>query len=288
MPDNFPPIDPAAAPSPTALRVAVLRALHQTVDAPPIFVDPLAARILGPDGAALLDAHRASVADSARLRGTLAARTVVAESTLAAAFARGIRQGVILGAGLDTFAYRHGHASLRVFEVDQPAAQAWKRAMLRAAEIGEPDNVIFVTADLAGDDLFAALVAGGLDLTHPAVFAMLGVVPYVARDAILETLRSIGKRCARGSEIVFDYTEPFDSAPPPVRAAYAMVAERVAAGGEPWITFFAPDDLHSALRDRGFSALEDFDAAMLDARFIAGRGDALGIAPLVHVIRATV
>lgn len=277
---------PNRIPSPTALRVAALRALHQTVDAPPVFVDPLAERVLGQDSAALLESYQSTAAETARLRGTLAVRTVVAEETIAEARERGIRQCVILGAGLDTFAYRNTCADFHVFEVDRPSTQSWKRDLLRVADIDVPPTVSYVAVNFERDDLFGALVAAGFDRAQPAVFVMLGVVPYVAADKLLETFRRIASDSAQRSEIVFDYTEPLHNAPAAARASYEAVAKRVAAGGEPWITFFEPAPLRAALRDLGFAAVTDIDAAALGHRFCSGRTDGLCVVPLVHLVRA--
>ena len=275
-------------PSSSALKVAALRALHQTMDIPPVFLDPIAERILGPDAAGLLESYRPTTDNSARLRGTLAIRSVIAEETIADAMSRGIRQCVVLGAGLDTFAYRNTHPRLDIFEVDHPTTQRWKRDLLRRSEIGEPVSVRYVAADLDRDDLHALLSAAGFDRTRAAVFAMLGVTPYVARDSLLGMFGRIAADGGEGTEIVFDYTEPFHRAPAPVRAYYEAAAARLAAVGEPWVTFFEPDALALALKDAGFSRVRDLDAATLHKRFILGRADGLTISALVHLVQARI
>ncbi|MBE7220069.1 MAG: class I SAM-dependent methyltransferase [Caulobacteraceae bacterium] len=273
-------------PSPTALKVAALRALHQTAEVPPVFADPLAARILGSSAPDLLAAARRVAGETQRLRATLAVRAVVAEEVIAEAAARGVRQCVILGAGLETFACRNRDPSLRVFEVDHPATQSWKRGLLRETEIAVPASVRFVAVNLERDDLVAALADSDLDFAQPVVFAMLGVVFYLARDAVVAPLRRLAAACARGTEIVFDYTEPLDRAEPEARAAYEAAAVRVAAGGEPWVSFFEPAELQATLRDLGFARVDDIDAAALNARFCAGRTDGLAVASLLHLVRA--
>lgn len=273
-------------PSSTALKVAALRALHQTAEVPPVFVDPLAERILGRSATDLLDAARRVAGDTQRLRATLAIRALVAEAAIAEAAARGVRQCVILGAGLDTFAYRHRHPSLRVFEVDHPATQVWKRGLLREAEIEVPASVRFVAVDFERDDLVAALVDAGLEPAQPAIFVMLGVVFYLARDAVLATLRRLASACAEGTEIVFDYTEPLHRAEPDARAPYEAAAARVAADGEPWVSFFEPDEMQATLRYLGFARIEDLDAAALNARYCAGRTNGLAAASLLHLVLA--
>ena len=272
------------SPSPSALRVAALRALHQSVDAPVVFVDPLAVRILGPDSAALLEPYKTTAAETARLRGTLAARHVVAEEIVTDAVARGICQCVVVGAGLDTFAFRHRHAGLAVFELDHPATQAWKRSLLHGSGIEVPCSTRFVPVDLERDDLVAGLAGAGFDRGRPAVFMVLGVVAYLARATMLRLLAEIAS-CA-AAELVLDYTEPFENAPAPIRAAYEAVAARLAAGGEPWITLFETAALHQALSAAGFVEIRDLDAAALTRRFCTGRTDGLTIAALVHLLSA--
>jgi len=132
-------------PSATAHRAAERRAAHQLLDHPPVFVDPFAIPILGSQAAALLQSPAASQSWAARrLRAFLAVRSRFAEDQLARAVERGVRQYVILGAGLDTFAYRNPHGGLRVFEVDHPMTQSWKRTRLDAAQIAVPESVSYV------------------------------------------------------------------------------------------------------------------------------------------------
>ena len=273
------------SPSNTALWVAALRALHQTVDAPPIFVDPLAERILEsrPD---LLEAARARMVDTRRLRATLAARAVAAEAMIAEAVGQGIDQCVILGAGLDTFAYRHRHEGLVVFEVDHPSTQAAKHDFLRRADIPVGRSVRYVATDFVAGDLASALMSAGFECARPAVFVMMGVVPYLNPDTLMRVVDAISAGGAAGSRIVLDYTEPFDQAPPEVRKAYEAAAARVAAQGEPWVAYYLPETMHAALRDRGYAIVTDLDATALDARCCDGRADGLRVTPLVHVLQA--
>ena len=172
-------------PSRTAWGAAVHRAVHPVLDHPVLFDDPLAFPILGADRDELL----ASVPPRSRLRMFIALRHRLAEQALAAAYDRGTRQCVVLGAGLDTIAYRNDHADLRVFEVDHPATQAWKRE--RLAEAGIAEAATYVGVDFERDDLTARLVEDGFDATRPAVFVWLGVVPYLTRAAVAVTLRAI-------------------------------------------------------------------------------------------------
>ncbi|TBW40889.1 SAM-dependent methyltransferase [Siculibacillus lacustris] len=269
----------------TALGAAVHRILHRRLDRPPIFDDPFAEALLDDEGRALLAARAAEPERSVRLRTTIALRSRLAEDGLAAAIDRGCRQYVLLGAGLDTLALRRPVADLRVFEVDHPATQAWKRQRLAAAGLGGPDGPIFVPVDFERDRLDQRLAEAGFDADAPAVFALLGVVPYVERAALLDTLRYVAARPAGCAEVTFDCSEPWESAAPPIRAAYRALADLAAAEGEPWVTSFTPEDLARDLAAVGFASVEDRGPAVL-ARVLAGLGSPLRPSPLGHVVTA--
>jgi len=259
----------------TAERVAERRAAHQLLDKPVVFDDPLALAIVGRD-AALRDP---SPLDP-YLRAAFAARSRFAEDELGEAYRRGIRQYVVLGAGFDTFAYRNPFAGLRVFEVDHPATQAVKRARLAGAGIRIPDDVVFVPVDFATTSL-----ADALDIRGPAFFSWLGVVPYLERDAIEATLRYVASLPA-GTAIVFDYGTSPASLSLVGRIVFDRMAKRVAAAGEPWKTFFAPEELAAMLRACGFSQVENWGPAELNARYFAGRADGLRIGEMMQIAKA--
>ncbi|HYL29284.1 MAG TPA: class I SAM-dependent methyltransferase, partial [Gemmatimonadales bacterium] len=196
-------------PSLTARSVARHRAAHQILDRPPVLADALALRILEPEDRAAIEAdptrfERSPIAPY--LRAFLAARSHFTEERLAEAVARGLRRYVVLGAGLDTFAYRNPHrgAGLRVFEVDHPATQNWKRALLDRAGIAVPPEVTFVPVDFERDSLADRLREAGLDRDSPVFFAWLGVSMYLTGEAFESTVRSAAAYAA-GSAIAFDY-----------------------------------------------------------------------------------
>jgi methyltransferase (TIGR00027 family) len=278
-------------PSLTAQRVAWRRAAHQLLDEPPLFVDPLAIPILGPEAAARLtadpEAGETSMA-APYLRAFFAARSRVAEDALAEGVAAGVRQYVVLGAGLDTFAYRNPHAAsgLRVFEVDHPATQAWKRERLAAAALAVPPSVTFVPVDFARHDLAAELDRAGFDRRVPAFFAWLGVVPYLERDAILQTLGFIARATPAGSGVVFDYGLPPSSLPLLARMVFETVAAKVRAAGEPWRTFFEPGELGRELTALGFDRITDWGDEQLNASYFAARADRLRVGPAGRIVVA--
>ncbi|MDG3443173.1 class I SAM-dependent methyltransferase [Nitrospirillum amazonense] len=273
----------------TALAVAALRAAHQLMDAPLVFTDPLALPLLGPEAEARIQADEARLhAPPARfLRAALVARSRFAEDALAAAVAQGVDQYVVLGAGLDTFAYRNPHPGLRVLEVDHPATQAWKREMLAAAGIAPPAGVAYAAVDFESDTLADGLTRAGFDWNRPAFVAWLGVTVYLTRDAILDTLRRVAALPA-GSGIVFDYSLPPDRLTDGQRVTFQAIADRAAAEGEPWRTFFTPDALAEDLRGLGFGAVVDVGPAELNPRYFAGRADGLALGGVGRLAHASV
>ena len=282
-------MSPLTSPSRTAWMVAQRRAAHQLMDRPPVFTDPLGLRILGRETAAELErdpqyhAHRIS---DRYLRAFLAARSRIAEDTLADLVSQGLRQYVILGAGLDTFAYRNPWPGLRVWEVDHPATQGWKRERLARGEITVPSPEPFVPVDFAHQDLEQALVAAGLDLGQPAFFSWLGVAPYLERPAIDALLGFVACASGSGGGIVFDYFIPPHTQTLMIRLLLALRRYRLKQIGEPWRTHFDPAQLVAQLQDLGFDDVTDFTPELINERHFSGRDDGLKVGTVGHVMRA--
>lgn len=275
---------------PSALKVAALRAVHQLMDSPPVYTDPLALKILGPDVEARLRANidKYDTGEFRGLRTSLAVRSRLAADEWAVARRCGVRQCVILGAGLDTFAYRPMEgADVRLFEVDLPDMQRWKRSRLRAAGIAAPPALSFVPLDFETDTLAAALGRAGFRPDEPAFFTWLGVTMYLAADAVLGQLRYIAS-LAPGSAVVFDYAVDPDLLSLAERAGLEALSGRTAGHGEEWKTFFAPEPFAATLRTLGFSRVDDLGAAELNARYLAGRTDGLRKSGVTRIICATV
>ena len=202
-----------------------------------------------------------------RLRLIIAARTRIAEDTLAAAIQSGVTQLVVLGAGLDTFAYRNPFRHrLRVFEVDHPDTQAYKRDCLDRAQIRIPDCLTFAPVDFERETLAGGLAAAGFASQEQSFFTWLGVVPYLTEAAIWSTLQYLAE-LPGGAHVVFDYGNPPESLGPENRARHDELATRVAVIGEPWLTFFDEEQLHPRLRALGFSHIEDWGPPQIAARF---------------------
>src|SRR5262245_39115812 len=187
--------------------IARQRAAHQVLDHGAILHHPFAMKILREDEKDVRQfANQHPLARIGRL--FTAVRSRIAEDALSEAVERGIRQIVILGAGLDTFGLRspHGARQVRIYEVDHPATQAWKRQRLAEAQLAIPPGLHFVPVDFERDDLGKALSGAGFQQNSPAFFTWLGVVPYLTLDAIHSTLDYMAS--IQNSEVVFDYMEP--------------------------------------------------------------------------------
>ena len=272
-------------PSRTAWAVAAHRAAHQILEGGRIFSDPLALRILGQDAETV--ARDAEEHPSRRsIRIFVAARSRFTEDALGAAVERGVSQVVVLGAGLDTFAYRSKlRDRLRIFEVDYPATQAWKLELLREADIPLPNSLTFAPIDFEHQTLAEGLAAAGFDRSQQTFFPWLGVVPYLTEEAVWSTLSFIAS-LPNGAHVVFDYSDPPESLPAKVRAIHDERAMRVASLGEPWRTHFAADALRAKLLSMGFVEIEDLGPSKIAARYFpmsASKASEKG----GHILRAT-
>ena len=268
---------PGVAPKPTALRVATLRAVHQLHDTPLIFEDPLALRVLGADEVEALrtDLERYDTPLLKGLRASVVVRSRFAEDEWALSRRRGVRQYVILGAGLDTFAYRNRQRDGgRVFEVDLPATQAWKRDCLRIAGIAEPASLTYVPVDFERRALPEALEQAGFRRGEPAYFSWLGVTMYLGEDAIAGTLSFVAS-LPPSSGVVFDYAVSPELLPPREQRARELLTAKTAQGAEPWKTCFDPGALAALLRSLGFGEVETYGPERLNELYFAGRSDGL-------------
>jgi methyltransferase (TIGR00027 family) len=265
-----------AIPSQTALRVALRRAAHQMYDVPVVFCDPIAVPILGQAFAEELRRTplRPDRPFSVALRAFLVARSRYAEDNLRCAIAAGVDQYVLLGAGLDTFAYRNPFSHLRVFEVDHPATQRWKRELLESSNIPIPFNLCYAPVDFERQSLQEQLEIAGFNREAPAFFAWLGVVPYLTLAAFRSTIAYIAEQPA-GSGVAFDYGQPRAALPPLEQLAHDSMAARVQLANEPFQLFFTPSEVAAELSD--FDEIEDIGSTEINARYFSGRTDQLRV-----------
>jgi methyltransferase (TIGR00027 family) len=271
--------------SATALGVATLRAAHLLLDdPPPILDDQIAIRLLDPGAADRIREH----ADAFRTPGSLGLRSHVvgrsrhAEDRLQQAVARGVRQALILGAGLDTFAYRQPAwaRELWIFELDHPASQSAKRARLEAAGIGIPSNVAFVAVNLDADPLIETLVSAGFDASAPSFISCLGVLPYLD-PATVERVFRLAAALPPSSEMVATFARP-------AIPGFDHLAEGAAKLGEPWRTRFEPGDLKRRLSALGFSSVSFLLPEEAQARYFRDRRDGLRATRRINTIIAVV
>jgi methyltransferase (TIGR00027 family) len=269
--------DKEAAPDGTAVRVALWRALHVEVDAPPhVLDDVIGLKLVAPDHSWRerpdMDPQRMKL-----FRASIVARARFIEDLVAEQATGGTRQYVILGAGLDTFAQRRPEiaAKLTVFEVDQPGTQAWKRQRLVELGFGIPDWLRLVLVDFeAGGSWWAQLLAAGFDANRPAVVVSTGVSMYLTTDAIMATLRQVAT-LAPGSTFVMSFLLPTELADPEVRPGLEAAVRGAKASGTPFISFFAPAEMLALARAAGFKEAQHVSATALGARYFAGRSDGL-------------
>ena len=291
--------------SETAMLAAVLRAAHPLLDARPwLFEDTFAAPFAGIGNDAALLAYLRSLQEELSrrfppvfieewMRSTriyLAVRARYAEDELNKAIERGVSQYVILGSGLDSFAYRRRDLadSVRVFEVDYPATQRRKQARLRELGLELPPLVTFVSLDLERQPIMESLQKRGYRREGSTFFSWLGVASYLTEEAIVRVLQQVAA-CASGSEIVFNYLVPeallHDDQE---RQLLRMLESLAAARGEPVCSYFEPAHLVALVQEAGFAHVWDLGPEALDARYLADRTDGLRFTPRMHLMKARV
>ena len=264
-------------PSKTAFGVARRRAVHQLFDEPPLVLDdPIAVRILGPETEAAIHADRAQHATdfSRAFRAYIVARSRYAEDHLRGAVSKGVTQYVVLGAGLDTFAYRNPFDHLKVFEVDHPATQQWKRHLIQRAAIEVPPSLTYTPVDFEKQTWTDGLAETAFDFDEPAFCSWLGVTPYLTLEAFRATIRAIAAMPEK-SGVTFEYALPRALLSFQEKIAHDMLAERVAIAGEPFQLFFSPEQMQSELRGAGFRAIEELTLKEVNARYFTRRADGL-------------
>jgi methyltransferase (TIGR00027 family) len=268
----------------TAEGVALIRAVHQLIDAPPpILDDPVSLLLVGPERVEAIrrNPERSNAPAAAALRSHVVLRSRYAEDRLRDAVGRGVRQHVALGAGLDTFAYRQPAwaSTLRIFEVDHPASQASKRAWLADAGVEVPSNVTFVALDLEADPICSGIAAAGFDATRPAFISCLGVLAYLTPAAV-DAVFAWAVSLAHGTEFVFTFAQPVSG---PERGTAVRAAEL----DEPWQTRLEPGEIRGRLVELGYASVAFVEPAEAAAYF-AGRSDALRPPARVSIARAVV
>jgi methyltransferase (TIGR00027 family) len=268
--------DHAEAPESTAVRVALWRAMHVQVDAPPhVFEDEVGLRLVNPDEAWRARPDMDPVFTSP-FRAAIVARARFIEDLVVQQADRGVGQYVILGAGLDTFAQRRPEVSsgLRVFEVDAPGPQAWKRRRLVELGLGVPDWLRFVPVDFESTAWWEELAVAGFDADRPAVVASTGVSMYLTKEANGATLARIAS-FAPGSTLAMTFLLPSELLDEKDRPSLEMAGRGARASGTPFISFFAPAEATALARDAGFREVRHVPLSELATRYFEDRVDQL-------------
>jgi methyltransferase (TIGR00027 family) len=224
-----------------------------------------------------------------RARASILARSRLVEDLVVERAAEGIDQYVILGAGLDTFAQRRtaAAAGVRIFEIDQPETQAWKRRRLDELGYVPSESLRFVPVDFeAGDDWWARLVETGFDPARPAVVALMGVIGYLSRAAITATLERLAG-LAPGSTLVMSFLLPLELTELAERHRLEVGQEVALAAGTPFVSLFSPEQLVALVREAGFGHVHHVSAGELAARYFAERTDDLRPSSSEELIVAT-
>jgi methyltransferase (TIGR00027 family) len=259
------------------VRVALWRAIHVQVDPPPhVLEDEIGLQLAAPDDGWR---RRPDMDPQATclFRASIVARARFVEDLVVEQSAHGVRQYVILGAGLDSFAQRRPEiaSSLRVFEVDRPGPQAWKRQRLIELGFGIPEWLQLVPVDFeAGSSWLEGLAAAGFNAGQPAVVASTGVSMYLTKDATAATLRQIAA-LAPGSTLAMTFLLPLELADPEVRPGLQMSERGARAAGTPFISFYRPEEMLALARDAGFRSVQHVSSTILNQRYFAGRTDDL-------------
>lgn len=276
-------------PDATAVRVALWRALHVELDPSPHVLDDEIGLALAAPEDGWQRRRDMNPRWTSRNRASIVARARFVEDLVAEHAAAGVDQFVILGAGLDTFAQRHGElaGSLSVFEVDRPETQAWKRQRLHELGIGLPSSLHFVPVDFeAGASWQEQLGAAGFDPTRPSVVASTGVCVYLTDDAVRDTLQRVAA-LSTGSTLVMSFMVPLDDVDADERSALEGAQRGARAGGTPWVSFFTPAQLLALAAAAGFASARHVSDVELAARYFAGRDDGLRPSSAEQLLVAT-
>ena len=262
-------------PDSTAVRVAMWRALHVLADPPPhVIADTIGIELAAPEEG-WRERPDMNPQFTRLFRASIVARARFIEDLVVEQAGRGVRQYVILGAGLDTFAQRRPEIAscLKVFEVDRPGPQAWKRRRLIELSYGVPEWLTLVPVDFETGG-WEDIKAAGFDAGAPAVVSSTGVSMYLTRDAVAASLRQVAA-LAPGSTLAMTFVLPIEFAGPEVRRGLEIAERGARAAGTPFLSFFRPEEIVAMAREAGFKQARHVPAATLAERYFAGRGDGL-------------
>lgn len=264
-------------PDSTAVRVALWRALHVQVDAPPhVLEDEVGLKLAAPDEnwRSRPDMHPQGTSP---FRASIVARARFIEDLVTEEINHGVNQYVMLGAGLDTFAQRQPKiaSKLQIFEIDKPSTVEWKRQRLMEEGFPIPAGLRFVPVDFeSGVSWWEQLMKAGFDTKKSTIITSIGVSMYLTEEVIKETLRQMAN-LAPGSKFIMTFMLPLDLVDPGDRPGYEMSLKGAQASGTPFISFFTPQEMLALAREAGFRQVEHLSTSDLTPRYFAGRADGL-------------
>ncbi|MBS1953126.1 MAG: class I SAM-dependent methyltransferase [Cyanobacteria bacterium SZAS-4] len=265
------------APDSTAVRVALWRALHKEIDAPPhVLVDDLGLQMVAPDD----DWRQRPDMDpefTKTFRAAIVARARFIEDLVIEQIDAGVGQYVILGAGLDTFAQRHADlgSRLSIYEIDQPSHQSWKRQRLLELGLGIPGSLHLVPVDFeAGVSWWERLTAEGFDASRPAIVCSTGVSMYLTKETTADTLRQVAA-FAPESTLAMTFLLPVDYIDSQDRPGFQLAEKGARNSGTPFISFFKPAEMLDLAKAAGFRNARHVSGSDLSSRYFANRSDAL-------------
>ncbi|MFJ1586815.1 class I SAM-dependent methyltransferase [Streptomyces sp. NPDC088197] len=280
----------AAEPDSTAVRVALWRAVHVLHDPPPhVLADEIGLRLADPE-AGWRERGDMHPEGTSRFRAGVVARARFVEDLVVERLDEGVGQYVLLGAGLDTFAQRRPDLAdrLRIFEVDRPEPQEWKRRRLTELGYGVGDGLRLVPVDFeTAGSWWDHLRTAGFDAGRPAVVASAGVSMYLTKEANAATLRTLTS-LAPGSTVAMTFMPPLDLMEPDERAVRQAAENGARGSGTPFISFYAPAEILALARAAGFTDAHHVSAAALNERYFAGRPDGLRTSSGEELLVATV
>ncbi len=267
------PTDPAE-PDNTAVRTALWRALHVEEDAQPyVFYDTVGLKLVAPPDDWQ---QRPDMKYTKRLRAAIVARARFIEDLIIEQSKQGIRQYIILGAGLDTFVQRRPDVAsgLQVYEIDQPATLIWKQQRLNELGLGVPSYLHFVSVNFETTSWWEQLLHAGFDVHAPAVVACTGVSLYLTKEAIMDTLKHI-KKFAAGSILAMTFYLPIELLDKEDKAMQEMGEKGARAAGTPFVSFFKPEEVIALANDAGFKDANIVSPQKIEQIYFTGRSDGL-------------
>jgi methyltransferase (TIGR00027 family) len=279
----------AREPSFTAMWCAWARNAHATVHPSPIYSDTRSVQLV-PEQAlervvSTMEGFSHEAADALILLAVIRQRVLV--DRLRPAHERGVRQLVILGAGLDTtgFELPEWADTWRVFEVDHPAMQEWKRRRIMEVCWEMPPNLVFAPCDFEQQNLLSALAAAGFNRHLPAMVSLFGVIIYLTADSTKATLTDLAT-LAPGSEVTLTYESPPDGVDPVVQETYDKVSPVVDATGENFVGYYGESEMETLVRTAGFRNVIHYPIDELNTRYFAGRSDHLRLMTIERLLTA--